>query len=471
MSYQKTKAMKKNIYTLLASLLLTAPLFAKEVSLQQVEQAARKIYAERFLIYSGSTTGPVVFSEALTLSRNNVPLIHVFNVAGEKGFVMMAAQDNVQPLLAYTFEGAYNKNNEQPAFTDWVENYMDQVAYCVEKALPSTAGIDKAWNMFLGKNVVTATSSANVGPLMSTKWNQGCYYNEQCPTISTGGQCSRAWTGCGATAMAQMMKYHNHPSTGTGSNSYTWMGNTLSANFAASTYNFSSMPNSASSSNTQLAQLMSHAGIALNMNYGSSSSTCFFDMGTILPKYFKYAPIAQNWSKLFITNDTVYQNRIAAELDSLRPVFYKGGGHFYLIDGYQNAYPYYFHVNWGWGGLYDGYYYCSALNPGSYNFTSGQGAIIRIMPQSITTGVEEEHVSGELHLYPNPANEVLNIEWDEPVDNITIINSLGQIVLTNQQSAINDQQSMDIRSLPTGLYFVEVYSGSIQKTSRLVISR
>lgn len=464
--------MKKKLLSLSLALFSFSTLFAKLVPEPAAEAIAKKIYAERRLAYDGLVISPV-FSETEVLSRSGQPLIYVFDVANNGGFVMIAAHDMVQPVLAYTFSGGYDAGAEQPAFADWIENYKDQIAFCIERNLPSTPEIDKAWKLCAAKTQVTSQSIAAVGPYLTTKWNQGCYYNEQCPT-ETGGACGRVYTGCGATAMAQMMKYHKHPATGTGSHSYTWKSNTLTANFGATTYNWSAMTNSLSSSNASVAQLMYHSGVALDMNYGVTGSYCFFNMGTVMPQYFKYANTAQNWSKLFVTNDTTYQTRIAAELDSLRPVFYKGSGsngqHFFICDGYQASYPYHFHFNWGWGGLYDGYYYCSALNPGSYSFTSGQGAVIRIMPQSITTSVPEEQVKGSVQIYPNPADDKVNIVVDELMEGaqVSVVNALGQVVL---QQPVTSSRSLDTNGLSEGFYYVEVSDGTCRRMTRLVIAR
>lgn len=115
-----------------------------------------------------------------------------------------------------------------------------------------------------------------VGPLISTTWDQGCYYNAYCPPTSSGGACGRVWTGCNATAMAQIFKYYNYPTSGM---SYHCNANAPShcIDFSTQTYNYAAMPNSLSSHNEEVAKLMYHIGIAVDMQWSGTNSTSYFE--------------------------------------------------------------------------------------------------------------------------------------------------------------------------------------------------
>jgi hypothetical protein len=206
---------------------------------------------------------------------------------------------------------------------------------------------------------------AQVSPLLSTTWNQGCYYNAQCPTTSSGGACGRVWTGCNATAMAQILKYYNYPSSGMGSHCNT-NAPAHCVDFYNETYNYAVMPNNVTSSNAEVAKLMYHLGIAANMQWSGSSSNSFFDSQP-LKKYFKYSPRMYSTATFMFNTTQELIDAIKAELNEGRPVYAKGGSHFYLIDGYNASNQ--FHMNFGWGGTYDGYYNINSVVNGAGTFT------------------------------------------------------------------------------------------------------
>lgn len=452
------------LYTLLLAV-FAIPAMARTVTPAEAQAVAFRIFQER----SGQTVTPEAFTLVKTITENGTPLLYIFNQGGNSGFVLVAASDNVIPVPGYSFSGRYDESQENPAFYDWITNYAQQVEFAITQQLPATPLITDNWNRLLGRGPAPA-SVTSVGPLVTTTWNQTCYYNEQTPAGTSA--CGHQYTGCGATAMAQLMRYHNYPPTGTGSHSYTWNSITHNVNFGATSYNWSNMPNSISSSNSDVAQLMYHCGVALDMQYGNSVSNCFFNYNGTMPQYFGYAPTITNWFTLFVSNDTTYQSRIAAEHDSLRPVAYKGNGssgqHFFICDGYQNSgYPYHFHFNWGWGGVYDGYFYTSALNPGSYSFTSGQGAAIRIMPPSVSLGVNEQ-VAEPVALFPNPANDIVTLLPAETDEFITITDMQGRVVYST--AVFEKQVVINTSAFGNGIYLVQTAgTKSARRVQKLVV--
>ncbi|MBW6458785.1 MAG: C10 family peptidase, partial [FCB group bacterium] len=85
---------------------------------------------------------------------------------------------------------------------------------------------------------------------------------------------------------------------------------------------------------------------------------------------------------------TDWTGMLKDELDGGHPVPYRGqgdkGGHAYLCDGYQiTDSQTYFHINWGWGGNYDGWFLLGALTPvEEYDFSELQGAVFGIRPST-----------------------------------------------------------------------------------------
>jgi hypothetical protein len=244
--------------------------------------------------------------------------------------------------------------------------------------LPTNAEWTKLYNKTSYSNKTTTT----VGPFVTTNWNQSPYYNDQCPYDSTA--MKRTPAGCVGVAMAQTLKYWNHPSQGKGSKSYTSDYGTLSANFETTTYNWSSMPTSISSANTEIAQLMFHVGVSVSMDYGIPNGSSAFptDIDDALKNYFRYKSSLQYVSRTSYTHSG-WNSLIAKELDGKRVVIYSARdtsekvGHCFVVDGYQDSS---FHINWGWGGKLNGYFYLNNRATWSYLWTKSVAAIIGIEP-------------------------------------------------------------------------------------------
>ena len=330
---------------------------------------------------------------------------YVIQNEGGKGWVLMAANDVVQPILAYSDEGTLDLSEEMPDnLRYWLGMYNRQIKSAVEGGQTASSEVSTEWSN-LRKGVRKAKqATVVVGPLVTSKWNQGYPYNEKCPNYTgSNGSSGQAVTGCVATAMAQVMYYWNWPTQGQGSNSYTssfksdgvtYSAGSQSVNFANQTYNWASMDDTHSSSNDAVSTLMYHCGVAVSMKYGPSSgaqtirfpssSETYACAQNALWKYFKYHPDSikgyyrpgysgQGYSSWTETN---WKNMLKTELDKHRPIMYAGSdtdgaGHSFVCDGYRS--DDYFHFNWGWGGRYDGYFTVNTLNPGTGGIGSGSG--------------------------------------------------------------------------------------------------
>ncbi|MDG1332125.1 MAG: C10 family peptidase [Crocinitomicaceae bacterium] len=213
--------------------------------------------------------------------------------------------------------------------------------------------------------LISSSINAQVSPLLSTTWNQTCYYNALVPTFGSGGSCGNAYTGCNSTAMAQICKYYAYPTTGFGSHCNSNFPSEC-ADFSAANYNYAAMPNAVSSANLEVATLMYDLGVSVDMSWSGTNSTSFFS-SKVLKKHFAYSPKMYSTAIFLFGSTAELIAGIKAELDEGRPVYAKGGGHFYLIDGYNSSDE--FHMNFGWGGTYDGYFPIDAVtNPaGTFN--------------------------------------------------------------------------------------------------------
>ena len=264
------------------------------------------------------------------------------------GYLVLPADDAAPAILGYADGGTFSADAMPPAMKWWLGEYARQLKH------GGMAPAQKA-------------DRAPIAPLCSTRWNQDAPYNNMCPTVGT----QRSVTGCAATAMAQVMKYHNWPEKGTGSHSYTWNNTTLSMDFANTTFDWANMLDSYTGTSTAaqkqaVAQLMYACGVSIDMDYSPSASGApDFYIAAAMANYFGYDAGIRYYSRDYYGindwNDLVY-----GQLAEYGPVQYSGqsseGGHSFVCDGYSS--DGYFHINWGWGGMSDGYFLLSALDPG-----------------------------------------------------------------------------------------------------------
>jgi hypothetical protein len=324
-------------------------------------------------------------STATPSPGNSVPVyFYVFNT--EKGFVIVSGDDNVMPVLAYSDENKFYPDKMSAVVYKWLTNYKDQIRDVMETSsnIKPSAAVSAEWTAWLNNtpSALAVGKTTAVTPLLKTTWDQLPYYNAMCPYDNSAGK--RAVTGCVATAMAQVMKFWNYPSKGSGFHSYNSSSfGTLSADFGSTTYDWTSMPNSINSINTAIATLMYQCGVSVDMNYSVESSGAYVIASTspvtncaeyALKSYFGYKTSLSGLARANYS-DVTWLTKIESELDAGRPVIYdgfgSGGGHCFVCDGYDSRN--YLHFNWGWSGLYNGYFTINALNPGGVGTGGGSG--------------------------------------------------------------------------------------------------
>ncbi len=402
----------KKVYTLFIVMISFLASFAEEVSLITAQKTATNFYYET----KGLTDQPTInLSNYLLLEKDGTNLIYIFNLEDNEGFIMISAQDNVHPVLGFSEKGKFvlSEADYPPAFISWMDTYKRQIMEAVEKDLAPSTEIKNTWEYYSEVNFNAKDNDLLVAPLLTTTWNQGCYYNGYCP-YDTEGPCSRVYAGCVAVAMAQVMNYHEHPYQGVGVHFYSHPEyGTIWGHFDQATYDYDQMPNSISSTNYEVAALLADCGISVNMDYspnGSGASSA--NVGDALVNFFKYDPAAEfKYREDF--SDLQWETMLREQLNNALPVYYRGhgdvGGHAFVCDGYQNTN--YFHFNWGWSGSYDGYFYLSSLNPGSYDFSLGQAGWFDVYPNNNPPLI--------LHPPKNLAASInindVNLSWEAPI--------------------------------------------------------
>lgn len=375
---------------------------------------------------SSLSTQPALFPSSSPKTAET--LFYVFNIS-TNGYIIVAGDDNVTPILAYSNEATFNPNNIPSNVGKWLEKYKDEIRYIIENKVKPTNEISNKWEYYGAHPFIPShdgnniTSIEGVNPLVQTKWDQSPYYNDLCPYDNQNND--RTVTGCVATAMAQIMKFWKYPVHGEGFHSFDNANyGTLSANYGSTTYEWNSMPNSIASANTAIATLMYQVGVSVDMNYGvgstgGSSAYVISAQSPVtncseyaLKTYFGYKSSLQGLERAKYS-DSQWISMLKTELNAGRPVLYdgfgNGGGHCFVADGYDNND--FIHFNWGWSGAYDGFFQIDALNPsgtgtggGTGGFNSGQQAVIGIEPAS----TQAQTFNMALYNYVTPSATTLN---------------------------------------------------------------
>ncbi len=392
---------------LLIIIILGVNLFANPVNETTAKQLAQNFWKTNNII---GVKGDKIFKKRMDDARFvNVAQqcgyseFFIFNNENGKGFVIIAADDCVTPILAYSYDNNFVADNLPPNLKDWLDGYAEQIRMAVDMKMPATDEISTDWKCLREQKNLPIKSETQVYPLITTTWGQSPYYNALCPYDYTHNE--RTVTGCVATAMAQIMKYWSYPEHGFGSHSYIPQNHpeygTQFADFSSTTYQWSAMPNNVTSSNTAVATLMYHCGVAVEMNYGTDVS---YAQIASQDGYFEYC--AENAFKTYFgykntlygvpkQDDAQWISLLKNELDNARPILYAGAGqtatgysgHAFICDGYNNSD--YFHFNWGWSGQGQGnnnnaYYYINNLNPLNHNYSLMQHAVVGIEPNNTT---------------------------------------------------------------------------------------
>lgn len=276
---------------------------------------------------------------------------YIFNIGNNQGFIIIAADNTAgDQILGFSDSGSACTSALPESLRRWLERY-DKEAEASLHAISTAGAIHR-----MPQAGITSTWK-EVPPMLTTRWGQGAPYNQLCP--EKDGQTTM--TGSMATALAQVMRYQRWPEHATGLDT----GNT--------NYDWDSMTDTYNEQSTQqqkeaVARLMSDIGMATKTQYDTSNSLTYSDSAeTALAENFSYAHNLALYVKDNMTTTDWYE-LIYNELKAQRPVVYMGGRgnakapQAFVCDGYKDGF---FHINWGWGGLSDGYFKLSALTPDS----------------------------------------------------------------------------------------------------------
>ncbi len=313
--------------------------------------------------------------------KEDAPLF-VFNVGDKKGFVIVAGNGEKEEIMGYADEGEF----DYAALPDNFKAWIDGVAHCAR--IQGYASVRAAQH-----------PTDVIEPLITTKWGQRVPYNSACPVLS-GEQCP---TGCTATALAQVMRFHQYPAESTTSipkYTYKYQNTTITMSALSPTsFDWDNMPDELTEDTPQecideVSKLMLYCGQATDMNYTPSGSGAFtYKIPERLPLYFDY-PSTMHYVYRQSYDEQGWDELLVGELLKRQPVIYTaytnlGQGHTFICDGYDGNGL--FHINWGWYGVGNGYFRISVLfateeglndNIKNYHLSMSQTALIGLAPSA-----------------------------------------------------------------------------------------
>ncbi|HPE99169.1 MAG TPA: C10 family peptidase [Bacteroidales bacterium] len=354
-------------------------LSAQVVTEKTARQAAFSILSTKNAIMPATAAELILISVPGTSVVN--PEIFIYNNPNG-GFAIISGDKSATPVIGYSTRNSVPQTAWKSNFAWWIQNAIEQIQYYRQHATKSTSEIDEEWGFLLSGNTTNNPfhSSKAVLPFLRSTWGQDGVFNDQCPEDANG----EALVGCVATAMAQVIYYYQFPQTGYGSHSYNAYGyGTQSVNFGASTYNYSEMSGDPGFPMPEVAELSYHCGVAVDMGYGYDGSGAYtWDVPDALTTYFRYE--SANYRSRMTYNSTTWATMMRNNLDLLRPVIYSGsgdgGGHAFVMDGYEGTD--FFHFDWGWDGYANDYFYLNALNPAGSDFNDSHQCVESIYPPS-----------------------------------------------------------------------------------------
>ena len=462
--------MKRTFLSLLLVTLFFGGLQAKPVDINKAKTLGVKFMNTNTEIKS--VKADLVYT---AYADNNQACFYVFAVQ-PRGFVIVSADDRAKPILGYSTESNFTPQLPEGLMT-FFDNYKAGFSQMFANNDVRTEQAVADWTSLAETGKLSSRKiDRSVGPLLASIWNQTDLYNNMAPLDPNSVFSGHCKSGCVANAMSQIMRYWEWPRTGEGSHGYyasSYYGNYgwLQADFGETTYHFELMPDFLDFASPQAevdatALLEYHAGVSVDMGYGPSASGAYSeDVGPAMRTYFRYSPELQHRSKNGSNN---WENDLVDNLDAGMPLYYASsgpdGGHAYVVDGYDESFM--FHLNWGWAGFDNGYYYIDGFYLTYYSFPWNHSAIFNLHPDDeyydAPKAVNGDFItpSGEVQSYVDlwitPIYQTRNGDPITELDSIVIMRD-GEMVMQFDHVSSQHVSHRDFLD-KGGTYYYTVYA-------------
>ncbi len=336
--------------------------------------------------------------------NKNHPVMYFINYTSktDTGAYIISANDRVGAILA-VLDDAYiptDIDSLEIGFRDWIHEKRDIIQFSIDNNIKATPQITSEWNQ-VSTTKLSSSRASDYGPNLTTTWDQWGWYSRYCPYDSANNAISL--NGCNSVTLGQMIKFLGFPINPTGKIDLNCYVNgryeRFTINFDTVTFKYSEMPNAVNSTNYyETAKMLAYIAKAIQSDF-AAYGTGGYVFGTSYPSDHKLlitnlgfdATYMKEMQKANYT-DSLWLDMLTVYISTDGVLQYVGyddngyGGHTWVCDGIKTIngvrMP---HMNWGWGGQYNGYYAVGALNAGGYKFNSQTGALVGFRPKGGVT--------------------------------------------------------------------------------------
>ena len=384
--------------TVLFIMMVAVAVHAADVSKEDILNAARKWIADNAVFQAEQPNAiPVMAVRLADGNGQDMPLWRVD--LQPAGYLVMSSDDTLPPVVTFNTNGSFELPEDHP-----LPSMLKRQGEIFQEELgkPKTRGNELAeenqarWNVLLNRTRGESVTPSTIvrSPMLATEWSQDAPFNYFCPSGSS--YTERGITGCVATAVAQMLKYHEWPPAGTGTkenadNSGDIQGS-MKADFSAP-YEWGAMSDSYpgkeerdyGASEMAAARLAMEASVLVGADYGLDGTSAYsHNLNTLMSQYLGYSSSAVYGDTRsgyigYVAQSTLY-SRIRSDMTAGRPAFVSYEGHTFIADGLGTMGSQdYYHFNYGWGGYQNGWY----LLTDGYENTVIIGATTNIQPSPV----------------------------------------------------------------------------------------
>ena len=385
--------MIKKFFTLCAFVLM-----GLSASADPITKAKALQIAQEYLV-PGHTMSLVAEAKPRKAMANVSAPYYIISRGENQGFVIVSGDDCLPEILGYTEEGDYDENNVPDNFRAWMQHRADIIEYAQKNGLNTPRANSAEVKAKAGDN-----TKVDVPYLLTTLWHQSSPYNDKCPWMNDRSQ-GRAMTGCVATAAAQIVYYWRREANDVLSYDtpvYSWGGAYVLPEYQikkGTPIKFDLMSDSYSNEPAEfkdaVATLVAAVGMSAQLTYGDGGTATSGQIYDCIDRVFS-RQFGLNGGTCVYKNDGGYSGNMSEaqwadllynQLIQGRPVLYcgysnGGGAHAVVCDGYQ-ARTGFFHINFGWGSGYNGYFSVEDGVQGWGFNDSWQGCVYDIYPKKM----------------------------------------------------------------------------------------
>lgn len=331
--------MKNFVLIFILLSLFSSKAFTQDVSFKEARNIAINAFEYKQKIHSINTGKNTISDWHIEKQTNGTPLLYIFNFK-EKGYICIAGNKNISPIVLYDFESTYNpENTDQREVIEQLTNAIQNL-----KDVDNKKTTKAKWDEYAYPKSIQKSSHQSTPILGTLNWSQRAPYNLSCPPDNTSPD-GHTVVGCVAIAGGKILYHYSYPENPQGVVSNTYNGITRTEDLAYTHFDYDLMYED----NTyEIGNMLQKIGFASDMEYGvDGSGTHILDLYDALINNFYYSPNA-----IYVNSFTSFET-IRAEINNHRPVIVAGNNidatsaHAYVIDGYDYEDDNIFHISEG----------------------------------------------------------------------------------------------------------------------------